>query len=97
MRRRRPYRDHREDRSAGLCHARYAEIADIEALFDELSQFVYSQGSTALDSGHRHSTRWIMAMHAFNNPLVFRVAEGIAATAKKGSEGRLLLALDTFL
>jgi len=32
-RQRRPYRDHREDRSAGLCHARYAEFADIGQSF----------------------------------------------------------------
>jgi len=67
---------------------RDAEIPDIQALFDQLSQFIYSQGSNAFDSRHRHSTRYAMVMHDFNKPVRLSIAERIAATAKRGSEGQ---------
>jgi hypothetical protein len=35
-------------------NVRLAEIPSIQALFDQASQFIYSQGSNAFDSRHHH-------------------------------------------
>ena len=35
-------------------HWRDAEVADVQVLFDQPSQFVNSEDSTTLGSGHRH-------------------------------------------
>jgi hypothetical protein len=68
---------------------RNAVIPDIQALFDQVSQFIYSQGSNAFDSRHRHSTRWAMVMHDFKKPVRLSIAERIAATARNGVRGHI--------
>ena len=59
-----------EPSSTGVSRLRGApELADMQALPGQPSQFANSEDSIASGSGHRHPARWVMLKHEWISPL----------------------------